>query len=138
MQVPELMPEIALLEGFGVGGLEVIPPRSGEGACRPASGERLKHRQVGRTRLVQPCQHRIHGPHASLRGYEEVGPSFTRMGHAVLVRDGLEGGGVINFVEVNRNLRFEISLDAADRAGLRIDSALLAVAAHVDRVEVKK
>jgi hypothetical protein len=53
-------------------------------------------------------------------------------------RDGLEGGGVINFVEVNRNLRFEISLDAADRAGLRIDSALLAVAAHVDRVEVKK
>lgn len=54
------------------------------------------------------------------------------------VREGLEGGGVINFMEVNRNLRFEISLDAADRAGLRIDSALLAVAARVDRVEVRK
>jgi hypothetical protein len=48
-------------------------------------------------------------------------------------RDGLVGGGVINFIEVNRNLRFEISLDAADRAGLKIDSALLSVAARVDK-----
>ncbi|HUQ11828.1 MAG TPA: YfiR family protein [Steroidobacteraceae bacterium] len=47
-------------------------------------------------------------------------------------RDGLEGGGVINFIEVNRNLRFEISLDAAQRSGLKIDSALLSVAARVD------
>jgi hypothetical protein len=47
-------------------------------------------------------------------------------------RDGFEGGGVINFIEVNRNLRFEISLDAAERSGLKIDSALLAVAARVD------
>ena len=47
-------------------------------------------------------------------------------------RDGFEGGGVINFVEVNRNLRFEISLDAAERSGLKIDSALLSVAARVD------
>lgn len=45
--------------------------------------------------------------------------------------DGLAGGGVINFVEVNRNLRFEISLGAADRSGLKIDSALLSVAARV-------
>jgi hypothetical protein len=47
-------------------------------------------------------------------------------------RDGLDGGGVINFVEVNRNLRFDISLDAADRGGLKIDSALLSVAARVE------
>jgi hypothetical protein len=47
-------------------------------------------------------------------------------------RDGLDGGGVINFIEVNRNLRFEISLDAAERSGLKIDSALLSVAARVD------
>jgi hypothetical protein len=46
--------------------------------------------------------------------------------------DGLDDGAVINFIEVNRNLRFEISLQAADRAGLKIDSALLSVAAHVD------
>lgn len=47
-------------------------------------------------------------------------------------RDGLDGGGVINFIEVNRNLRFEISLDAADRGGLKIDAGLLSVAARVE------
>jgi hypothetical protein len=47
--------------------------------------------------------------------------------------NGLDGGGVINFIEVNRNLRFEISLNAADRSGLKINSALLSVAARVER-----
>jgi hypothetical protein len=47
--------------------------------------------------------------------------------------DGIEGGAVINFIEVDRNLRFEISLNAADRSGLRINSALLSVAARVER-----
>jgi hypothetical protein len=46
---------------------------------------------------------------------------------------GLDGGAVINFVEVNRNLRFEISLNAADRSGLKVNSALLSVAARVER-----
>jgi hypothetical protein len=49
--------------------------------------------------------------------------------------NGLAGGGVINFVEVNRNLRFEVSLAAAERCGLRIDSALLSVAARVETGE---
>jgi len=48
-------------------------------------------------------------------------------------QDGINGGGVINFIETNRNVRFEISLLAADRARLRIDSALLSVAARVER-----
>jgi hypothetical protein len=46
---------------------------------------------------------------------------------------GLDAGAVINFVEAKRNVRFEISLIAADRARLKIDSALLSVAAHVER-----
>jgi hypothetical protein len=46
---------------------------------------------------------------------------------------GLERGSVINFILVNRNVRFEISLLAADKRGLRIDSALLSVAARVQR-----
>jgi hypothetical protein len=44
-----------------------------------------------------------------------------------------EAGGVINFIDAPRNVRFEVSLVAADRAGLTIDSALLAVAARVQR-----
>src|SRR5262245_61448942 len=46
---------------------------------------------------------------------------------------GFEAGGVINFIERERNVRFEVSLAAADRARLRIDSALLSVAARVER-----
>jgi hypothetical protein len=46
---------------------------------------------------------------------------------------GLDSGGVINFVEAERNVRFEISLLAADRAHLKINSALLSVAARVER-----
>jgi hypothetical protein len=46
---------------------------------------------------------------------------------------GLDGGGVINFIEVDRNLRFEISLIAADRNGLKINSQLLSVAARIER-----
>jgi hypothetical protein len=47
--------------------------------------------------------------------------------------DGFASGGVINFLEASRNVRFEVSLVAADRARLSIDSALLAVAARVER-----
>ena len=46
---------------------------------------------------------------------------------------GLDGGGIINFIEVDRNLRFEISLIAADRSGLKINSQLLSVAARIER-----
>jgi hypothetical protein len=46
---------------------------------------------------------------------------------------GLDAGAIINFIEANRNVRFEISLIAADRARLKIDSALLSVAARVER-----
>jgi hypothetical protein len=48
-------------------------------------------------------------------------------------RHGLDSGGVINFIETDRNVRFEISLLAADRARLKINSALLSVAARVER-----
>jgi hypothetical protein len=43
------------------------------------------------------------------------------------------GGAVINFIDAPRTVRFEVSLVAADRARLSIDSALLAVAARVQR-----
>ena len=46
---------------------------------------------------------------------------------------GLDAGGVINFIEQSRNVRFEVSLAAADRARLKIASALLSVAARVER-----
>jgi hypothetical protein len=48
-------------------------------------------------------------------------------------KNGLDAGGVINFIEVSRNVRFEVSLAAADRARLKIASGLLSVAARVER-----
>jgi hypothetical protein len=46
--------------------------------------------------------------------------------------DGLKAGAVINFVRTGSNVRFEVSQPAADRSGLKIDAALLAVAARVE------
>jgi YfiR/HmsC-like len=44
---------------------------------------------------------------------------------------GLEAGSTINFLLVNRHVRFEISLNAARRSGLAISADLLSVAMHV-------
>ena len=43
----------------------------------------------------------------------------------------LEQGSAVNFLLVDRRVRFEISLAAAQRARLKVSSQLLAVAAHV-------
>jgi hypothetical protein len=47
--------------------------------------------------------------------------------------DGFGGGAIINFLQLENRVRFEVSLRAAERARLRIDSALLPVAARVER-----
>jgi len=44
----------------------------------------------------------------------------------------LASGSVVNFLEVNRHVRFEISLTAAERSRLKINSGLLSVAAYVE------
>jgi hypothetical protein len=91
--------------------------------------------QVRRVRTVSDLQglrilyvgERVFRSSHELREYARAKP-------ILLVTDnrlGLEGGGVINFIEVDRNLRFEISLEAAERNGLKIDSALLSVAARI-------
>jgi hypothetical protein len=45
--------------------------------------------------------------------------------------DGLTSGSVINFVTVDRNVRFEVSLPAAQRWGLKVSADLLGVAVRV-------
>ena len=44
---------------------------------------------------------------------------------------GLDEGSTVNFLLVDRRLRFEISLNAAARSRLKMSSELLSVAAHV-------
>jgi len=40
-------------------------------------------------------------------------------------------GGIINFIKKDRNIHFEINIDAADRAGIKISSKLLRLAVIV-------
>ncbi len=55
--------------------------------------------------------------------------------HPVLVVSasdhGLEDGSCMNFLYVDRRVRFEVSLTAADHVGLRVSSELLSVAVRV-------
>jgi len=44
---------------------------------------------------------------------------------------GLNAGSELNFLTIDRNVRFEVSLTAADRWGLKISSDLLGVAVRV-------
>jgi hypothetical protein len=44
---------------------------------------------------------------------------------------GLAGGNAINLVVVDGKVRFDVALDAAERAGVRLSSRLLAVARSV-------
>jgi hypothetical protein len=87
-----------------------------------------------------------------IRGIEElrdaqilfVGPEFNDelksivsrvANHPVLVvtasDHGLDDGSCVNFLFVDRRVRFEVSLSAADRVGLRVSSELLSVAVRV-------
>lgn len=74
-----------------------------------------------------------------------IGPGASRRNRALIAAasklsiltvtddpDGLATGSVVNFVQIGRNIRFEVSLPAAARSGLRIDSGLLSVAARVE------
>ncbi len=47
--------------------------------------------------------------------------------------NALTHGSVINFVVAERRVRFEVSLDAAEKSGIKLSSRLLAVARHVHR-----
>ena len=47
--------------------------------------------------------------------------------------DALDQGSVINLIVVDGHVRFEVSLDSAERAGLKVSSRLLAVA-HLVRM----
>jgi hypothetical protein len=47
------------------------------------------------------------------------------------VEGGLDAGSTVNFLLIDQRVRFEISLDAAERSGLKVASELLAVAIRV-------
>jgi uncharacterized protein DUF4154 len=97
------------------------------------NGRRAEVRRVTRAQELEGVQVLFVGPKVFTRTRVLRANAIQR---PILIvtenQNGLDGGGVINFFEVNHNLRFEISLNAADRSKLKIDSALLSVAARVE------
>jgi hypothetical protein len=51
---------------------------------------------------------------------------------------GLDVGGAVNFMLVDRRVRFEVSLPAAENAGIKVSSELLSVAARVRGTRLRK
>jgi hypothetical protein len=119
----------------GVAGAESVAKQLDELAPRVTiRGRRAEVRRVANAKDLDGVQI-LYVDEASLKRTRELRRAAL-LKPILLVTDtraGLDAGGVINFVEAERNVRFEISLIAADRAQLRIDSALLSVAAKVER-----
>jgi len=74
----------------------------------------------------------VGGPDAA-----RVGRAVRQAGTAMLVvsecENGLQQGSVINFRIVDERVRFDVSLDAAERNGIRLSSRLLTVANRVQK-----
>ncbi len=120
---------------FGVVGAEDVAVHLERLLTGVSVGGRLAHvRRVRNVADLNGLQILYVGPRVHRSSYELRERAKSR---PILVvtdnRLGLEGGGVINFVEVDRNLRIEVSLEAAERHRLKIDSALLAVAARLKK-----
>ncbi len=112
-----------------------------------AVASQLSHLLTGKTIQGRPAQaisiHRSHelngiqmlylGPGTASREPGLIAAAATQ---SILVvtdeQDGLKIGGIINFLPTTDSVRFEISLSAAERSRLKIDSGLLSVAARVE------
>jgi hypothetical protein len=111
----------------------------------PAVVQELKHLLPNLTVNHHPAEVR------EVRGLHDLGRAqilYVGAGHAAFLRTltptqdhpmllvtdeegGLDAGGVLNFVTVDRRVRFEVSLTAAERSRLKISSELLTVAVRV-------
>jgi hypothetical protein len=61
----------------------------------------------------------------------DVIEAARKQGILIVTETSLEQGGTINFVVAENRVSFEVSLEAAERSGLRISSRMLSVARRV-------
>ncbi len=98
------------------------------------NGQPAQVRRISRASELEGVHILYVGPNAFARS-RALRSAAAKLPILLVTEDerGIASGAVINFVEAGRNVRFEVSLEASDRARLKIDSALLSVAARVDR-----
>ena len=94
-------------------------------------GRPLRERRINRPSMIDGC-HVLYVPSItrrirSLLSVTEGRPVLT-IGEAP---DFLERGGIVRLQVVERRIRFEVNADAAARAGLRLSSDFLSLAADV-------
>lgn len=117
----------------------VLGTREVEGELRRIAADRTQDRRM-RVRAIDNGAS-LDGVHILYLGSgEQAGPGIiaeARKRHILVVSDapdGLARGAAINFVTTDR-VRFEVSLKAAEDAGLRLSSRLLSVAMRIRKGE---
>jgi hypothetical protein len=117
----------------------VLGTREVEGELRRIAADRTQDRRM-RVRAIDNGAS-LDGVHILYLGSgEQAGPGIiaeARQRHILVVSDapdGLARGAAINFVTTDR-VRFEVSLKAAEEAGLRLSSRLLSVAMRIRKGE---
>lgn len=103
-------------------------------ATRPLHGRPVRVRAVNSLAAARGAQilYVGSGGREELRSLPRTGPP---PGMLVVsdIRQGLAQGSTINFLDAEGRVRFEVSLEPASRAGLKISAELLSVAARVVR-----
>ncbi len=99
---------------------------------RQINGRPIRVEELSQSQDIPGAQMAYIGPDPRL----DVRPLIRSLEsrHIVVVTDepeGLDEGGLINFVMVDQRVRFEVSLTTAKRGGFGISSELLSVAARV-------
>jgi hypothetical protein len=112
----------------------------------PGVAKELRRLLVGHSINGHPTQVR---EISSARDLGQANMLYASQGHAEVLRDltpapgsramllvtdevgGLKFGSALNFLTIDRNVRFEVSLTTAERWGLKISSDLLGVAIRV-------
>lgn len=100
-------------------------------------GRTIENRQVHvRALLPSSSLQNVHILYIASAGPEEIASLIDAAAHRPILvitdaPDGMQRGGMINFVLEGRRVRFEISRGAAERARLKLSSRLLSVALRV-------
>ena len=108
---------------------DVAAELEGAAANRVINGRRITVRRLREGESLQ-------GVHILFIGRREANPravmrAAQQQGLLTVTETTLEAGGAINFVIADDRIAFEVSLEAAERAGHKISSRMLAVARRV-------
>jgi hypothetical protein len=101
-------------------------------AGRTVGGRKVEVRQVRPGEMLTGIHILFIGSAENARLAQVVQTAKPRAMLIVTEADGaLKQGSMINFVIVDRRVRFEVALDSVERSGLKLSSRLLAVAQQV-------